>query len=130
MSTKTEPKRIGDLVLAEWDQRSSRKSGTFQQSSGSTADYVIGQVCVVSSSKYVPATGSTFGGVLLKNLSSVATATDVTKVPFLTKGPAVISKSQLVFDAGCDASEQAAIITAMEALLITVVDEPTQQTTA
>jgi len=127
MSTQTEPKRIGDLVLREWDQRLSRTNGTFRQSSGSTADFTIGHVCVLSGGKYIPATGTTFSGILLANIDDLATATDKTNQPFLTQGPAVISKDQLVWDAGADASDQTAILAAMLALGIQVVDEPDSQ---
>jgi len=130
MSTKTEKKKLGDLIVSEWDPRLSRAPHTFRQASGSTADFTIGHVCVISSSKMVPATGTTFSGILLANVEDLATATDLTNQPFLTRGPAVINKDQLVWDADADSSDQTAILAAMLALGIQVVEQPDNTETA
>lgn len=128
MSSKVEPKRVGDLILGEYDERLTRGNETFRQSSGSTADFKIGQVCVISGGKMIPATGTTFSGILLENIDALATATDSTNKPFLERGPAIVNQSQLVWDAGADASDQLAIIAAMLLLEIQVVSEPTNTT--
>ena len=121
MSTLTEKKVIGDLVLNEWDQRATRKAGRIENDTGAAATFVIGQVLEADSTHFQPADGTTFGGILLKNLDELANAAGIDNIPILYRGPAIVNRDALVWDAG---ATQADVIAAMELLGIVLVDEP------
>ncbi len=100
MAIKTEPKRVGDLVLNEWDQRATRIQAQFDNDTGGAKAFVIGQSLEFDTDHYQPADSTAGDGVLLENIASIANGASVSNVAILVRGPVIINKSELVHDSG------------------------------
>jgi len=117
---------LQDIFVNEWDYRFSREVVTFRQSSGSTQSYSIGLICEVSTGKYIPlATAANAAGVLLSQVTNLATATDLA-VLMLVRGPVILNEDQL----NANGQTLATALTALKALTppIITAKQPTVRT--
>jgi hypothetical protein len=125
MPTKTEPKRMQDVLVWETNPNYCRKLRTFRHSVGSTTSFDPGLVTEVSAAKEIPvATAGNAAGILLQTVKDLATATDLNNVLFLKKGPALVNYDQLNFNGVVAATAWAAL----NVLLIDGYTQPTQTT--
>lgn len=121
MPTITESARIGDLLKREFDKLHNRETITVVTGQNLAFAAVVGKV--TASGKYAAydngaATGVEIAaGILLEAVD--ATAADAKGV-IIARGPAVVAKSALVFDAGQNAAAQAAAIADLAAIGIIV----------
>lgn len=110
MPTKTEPKRIDDVLVWENYAPYCREARTFRHAVGSTTSFEPGLVTEVSGGKEIPvATAANAAGILLENVYLLATATDKTGVLFLKDGPALVNYDQLNFNGVTAATAWAAL---------------------
>lgn len=119
----TEPVRVHDVVVAEWDQRYSRKQATLiGVAAAGEQNFVVGQILKTSGNNYTPAVSGDTSGVHAILLTPVTVTDDGTApVAILYKGPAIVNEDALTTPA---TTNRAAQITALEALGIRMVDEP------
>lgn len=123
MTTLTEPRRLQDMMEYETDQRYTRRAATFRHSTGSPTSFPVGTPLVISTTKYVPASGDAVDAILIQPVHLLATATDLANVAILKKGPAIVNKQEIDLVSGHETANVAAI----EALGIRVIDEPAEQ---
>lgn len=127
MNTKTEPKRLEDVVVWESNYNYTRKLRTFRHSVGSTTSFDPGLVTEVSGGKEIPlATAANAAGILIQTVTALATATDLLNVLFLKRGPALVNYDQLNFN-GQTAATAWAALQALNPPIEAYV-QPTQQT--
>lgn len=126
MPTKTEPKRISDFLVWEVNPNYCRKLRTFRHTTGVVTSYEPGLVTEVITAKENPlATAGNAAGILLQPIYNLATATDLTNVLFLKKGPALVVAEQLNFNGQVAATALVPLL----ALQIDVYNVPAQSTT-
>jgi len=119
-----EKKKVEDLILAEWDQRYSRRDATLiGVGAAGSQNFVIGQILKTSSANYTPAVAGDTTGVHAVLLTDVTVLDDATaKVAILVSGPVIVNGNELVSPATTNLAAQK---TALEALGIHIVTEPT-----
>jgi hypothetical protein len=103
MSVLTQPPMMGDVLKYELNPNFTRESVTLLAGTAYPVGAVLGRITASGKLKLSTAAGSdgaqTVAGVLLYAVD--ATAADVTGI-VLIRGPAIVSKAALVFDASVD----------------------------
>jgi hypothetical protein len=103
MSVLTQPPTMGDVLKYELNPNFTRESVTLLAGTAYPVGAVLGRVTASGKLKLSTAAGSdgaqTVAGVLLYAVD--ATAADITGI-VLMRGPAIVSKAALVFDASVD----------------------------
>lgn len=121
----SQPIQVGDVVKYETPMYFCRKTTpVVLTQAGATGDYEIGTVLEVSGGKYIKcSTGANAVAVLLKKITKAQlVAGDVSNVPYLYRGPAVVDKNRLLYTGDI----LAAVCTALEALGISCRAEPAE----
>jgi hypothetical protein len=103
MSVLTQPPTMGDVLKYELNPNFTRESVTLLAGTAYPVGAVLGRVTASGKLKLSTAAGSdgaqNVAGVLL--YAADATAADVTGI-VLMRGPAIVSKAALIFDASVD----------------------------
>ena len=103
MSVLTQPPSMGDVLKYELNPNFTRDSVTLLEGANYPVGAVLGRIATSGKLKLRTATGTdgaqTAAGVLLYAVD--ATAADATGI-VLVRGPALVSKATLVFDASVD----------------------------